>query len=65
MSNNINDWFKAYLIMLNVILLHSPNQRTGKTYLSDYLLRENIVQQKLSFALPIKQDSYFIHQQYR
>lgn len=65
MSDSTNDRLKAFLNMLNVILLHSPNQRTGKTYLSDYLLRENIVQQKLSFALPIKQDSYFIHQQYR
>lgn len=41
--------------MLNIILLHSPFQRTGKTVLAEVLVARGIVDARFSFAHLIKQ----------
>lgn len=47
--------------MNNIILIYSPCQRTGKTFLSNELVKRNIVKLKDSFALYIKELSFNLH----
>lgn len=47
--------------MNNIILIYSPSQRTGKTYLSRELVSRGIVDKTDSFALYIKKLAYDLH----
>lgn len=47
--------------MNNIILIYSPSQGTGKTFLSNELVKRNIVNLKDSFAMYIKELSYTLH----
>lgn len=47
--------------MNNIILIYSPCQRTGKTYLSNELINRKIANLKDSFAIYIKELSFDLH----
>lgn len=47
--------------MNNIILIYSPSQRTGKTYLSNELVNRKIANLKDSFAIYIKELSFNLH----
>lgn len=47
--------------MNNIVLIYSPCQKTGKTFLSEELIKRKIINTKDSFAVYIKKISLDIH----